>query len=448
MAEQESWTSRIGFIFAAVGSAVGLGNIWSFPFQTASNGGAAFIVVYLVAVFLIGFPAMLVEFVIGRRSERNPVDAFADLGYGGWTIAGALGAFTSFATLAFYSVVGGWVLIYIVGSATGAYFGDAAAYFGSVASGPTALAAHAVFMAITIGIVALGVTGGIERTTKVMVPSIFVLLIGLAIWVFTLPGAGAGYGYYLSPDFGELAANFATIVPAAVGQAFFTLSLGFSVMIIYSSYLGRDDSLPADGGAIVIINTLVAILAGLVVFPILFAIGGEVPEAGGSGTAFTALAGAFGQLPAGAIVGFVFFMVLLFAALSSAISLLEVPVSYVVQHYDYERSAVTVTMGVVIFLLGIPPAMGTGILGWYNDIVFQFLLPLVVLLLIVFVGWVAADLSADELSQGSSVGSSFTGAWLWWVRLVVPIAIVLTFLLGIQSLLIKGGVLASPVFLG
>jgi len=448
MAEQESWTSRIGFIFAAVGSAVGLGNIWSFPFQTASNGGAAFIVVYLVAVFLIGFPAMLVEFVIGRRSERNPVDAFADLGYGGWTIAGALGAFTSFATLAFYSVVGGWVLIYIVGSATGAYFGDAAAYFGSVASGPTALAAHAVFMAITIGIVALGVTGGIERTTKVMVPSIFVLLIGLAIWVFTLPGAGAGYGYYLSPDFGELAANFATIVPAAVGQAFFTLSLGFSVMIIYSSYLGRDDSLPADGGAIVIINTLVAILAGLVVFPILFAIGGEVPEAGGSGTAFTALAGAFGQLPAGAIVGFVFFMVLLFAALSSAISLLEVPVSYVVQHYDYERSTVAVTMGVVIFLLGIPPAMGTGILGWYNDIVFQFLLPLVVLLLIVFVGWVAADLSADELSQGSSVGSSFTGAWLWWVRLVVPIAIVLTFLLGIQSLLIKGGVLASPVFLG
>ena len=216
MAEQESWTSRIGFIFAAVGSAVGLGNIWSFPFQTASNGGAAFIVVYLVAVFLIGFPAMLVEFVIGRRSERNPVDAFADLGYGGWTIAGALGAFTSFATLAFYSVVGGWVLIYIVGSATGAYFGDAAAYFGSVASGPTALAAHAVFMAITIGIVALGVTGGIERTTKVMVPSIFVLLIGLAIWVFTLPGAGAGYSYYLSPDFGELAANFATIVPAAV----------------------------------------------------------------------------------------------------------------------------------------------------------------------------------------------------------------------------------------
>jgi NSS family neurotransmitter:Na+ symporter len=448
MAEQESWTSRIGFIFAAVGSAVGLGNIWSFPFQTASNGGAAFIVVYLVAVFLIGFPAMLVEFVIGRRSERNPVDAFADLGYGGWTIAGALGAFTSFATLAFYSVVGGWVLIYIVGSATGAYFGDAAAYFGSVASGPTALAAHAVFMAITIGIVALGVTGGIERTTKVMVPSIFVLLIGLAIWVFTLPGAGAGYGYYLSPDFGELAANFATIVPAAVGQAFFTLSLGFSVMIIYSSYLGRDDSLPADGGAIVIINTLVAILAGLVAFPILFAIGGEVPETGGSGTAFTALAGAFGQLPAGAIVGFVFFIVLLFAALSSAISLLEVPVSYVVQHYDYERSTVAVTMGVVIFLLGIPPAMGTGILGWYNDIVFQFLLPLVVLLLIVFVGWVAADLSADELSQGSSVGSSFTGAWLWWVRLVVPIAIVLTFLLGIQSLLIKGGVLASPVFLG
>jgi NSS family neurotransmitter:Na+ symporter len=138
----------------------------------------------------------------------------------------------------------------------------------------------------------------------------------------------------------------------------------------------------------------------------------------------------------------------LLAALSSAISLLEVPVGYVVQHYDYERSTIAVAMGVVVFLAGIPPAMGTGILGWYNDIVFEFLLPLVVLLLVIFVGWVAADLSADELAQGSSFGPSFTGAWLWWVRLVVPIAIVLTFLLGIQSLLLKAGVLAGPVFLG
>lgn len=401
-----------------------------------------------MAVFVIGFPAILVEFVIGRRTKRNPVDAFADLGFGSWAIAGALGAVTSFATLAFYSVIGGWVLSYIVGSVTGAYFGDAAAYFGSVASGPIAIAAHAVFMGITIAVVALGVTDGIERTTKVMVPAVIVLLVGLAAWAFTLPGAAAGYGYYLTPDFDELAANVASIVPAAVGQAFFTLSLGFSVMIIYSSYLGHDDSLPADGSAIVVINTLVAILAGLVVFPVLFAIGGDVPQEGGSGTAFTALASAFGQLPAGGIIGFVFFAVLLFAALSSAISLLEVPVGYVVQHYGYERSTIAIAMGVVVFLAGIPPAMGTGILGWYNAVVFQFLLPLVVLLLIVFVGWVAADQSFDELGRGSSLGTTFASAWLWWVRVVVPVGILLTFALGIQSLLVRAGVLASPIFLG
>ncbi|MFB6084985.1 MAG: sodium-dependent transporter [Halorientalis sp.] len=447
MAKRETWTSRVGFIFAAVGSAVGLGNIWSFPFQTASNGGAAFIVVYLLAVFLIGLPTMLVEFVIGRRTKTNPIDAFTDLGFGNWSIAGGLGVFTSFVTLAFYSVVGGWVLSYIVGSVTGAYFGDATAYFGSVSAGPIAVAAHAVFMALTIGIVALGITDGIERATKVMIPAVIVLLVGLGVWAATLSGAAAGYSYYLTPDFGELAANFATIVPAAVGQAFFTLSLGFSVMIAYSSYLGRDDSLPADGSAIVVINTLVAILAGFVVFPVLFAIGVE-PGSGGIGATFISLAGAFGQLPGGTIIGFVFFVVLLFAALSSSISLLEVTVGWIVENYDYDRAPVAVGIGTAIFLLGIPSAMGTNILGWYNAVVFNLLLPIVVLLFVVFAGWIAADQAFDELGQGSSLGSSFSTAWLWWIRIAIPIAVVLTLVLGIQDLLVRAGVLKNAVFLG
>jgi NSS family neurotransmitter:Na+ symporter len=434
MAQRETWTSRIGFIFAAVGSAVGLGNIWSFPFQTAANGGAAFLVVYLAAVFLIGFPTMMIEFVIGRRGEQNPVASFGKIGYKNWSFTGGLGLFASLITLSFYSVVGGWVLSYIVGSATGAYFGDAGAYFGSIASGPVAIGTHLAFMLITIGIVASGVTDGIERATKVMIPGVLILLVALAGWATTLDGAAEGYSYYLSPDFGVIASNFGSIVPPAMGQAFFTLSLGFGVMIAYSSYLGRDDSLPADGGAIVVVNTLIALLAGFVVFPIFFATGGAEGAGGGAGTAFVALAGAFGSLPAGGIIGFVFFAILLFAALSSSISLLEVPVSYVTENYDQKRSTTAVAMGGLIALVGVPATFGTSWLGFYNDVVFKLLLPISVLLLAVFVGWVADREAIDELGRGSSIGSTFTTAWLWWVRLVVPIAVIVTLYLGVKAL--------------
>ncbi|WP_135852809.1 sodium-dependent transporter [Halorussus salinus] len=434
MAERETWTSRIGFIFAAVGSAVGLGNIWSFPFQTAANGGAAFLVVYLLAVVLIGFPTMMVEFVIGRRGEQNPVAAFEKIGYGNWSFTGGLGVFSSLVTLSFYSVVGGWVLSYIVGSATGAYFGDAGTYFGSVASGPVAIGTHLVFMLITVGIVASGVTDGIERATKFMIPAILLLLVGLAAWATTLDGAAAGYEYYLSPDFGLIASNFGSIVPPAMGQAFFTLSLGFSVMIAYSSYLGRDDSLPADGGAIVVVNTMVALLAGFVVFPILFATGGAEGAGGGAGTAFVALAGAFGNIPAGGIIGFFFFVVLLFAALSSSISLLEVPVSYITENYGVGRRTTAIGMGGTIAAVGLPATFGTSWLGFYNDVVFNLLLPVSVFLLAIFVGWVADREAIDELGRGSSVGSSFTTTWLWWVRIVVPAVVLMTLYLGIETL--------------
>ena len=439
MAERETWTSRIGFIFAAVGSAVGLGNIWSFPFRTAQFGGAAFLVVYILAVALIGFPTMLIEFVIGRRGERNPIAAFQSLGHGRWSFVGGLGLFSSLVTLSFYSVVGGWVLSYIIGSATGAYFGDPGAYFGAVASGPDAIAAHAVFMGVTIAIVASGVTDGIERATTFMIPTILVLLVGLAAWATTLDGAAAGYSYYLSPSFETIANNFTSIVPPAMGQAFFTLSLGFSVMIAYSSYLGRDDSLPADGGAIVVVNTLVALLAGFVVFPILFATGGaEGTGSGGSGTAFTALAGAFGNIPGGQIVGqtigFVFFVVLLFAALSSSISLLEVPVSYVSENYGFSRSTTAVAAGVLIFLFGLPAALGTNWLTFYNDVVFNLLLPVSVLLLAVFVGWFGNAGAMDELGRGSALGRRFKMLWLWWVRTVVPAAVLVTLYLGVKAL--------------
>jgi NSS family neurotransmitter:Na+ symporter len=277
-----------------------------------------------------------------------------------------------------------------------------------------------------------------------MVPSIVVLLVGLGAWASTLDGAGAGYAYYLSPDVDTLVANIGSILPAAVGQAFFTLSLGMGAMITYASYLGEDDSLPADGATIVVLNTLVGLLAGFVVFPVLFSLGIQ-PGEGGLGAAFVTLAGAFARLPGGAALGTVFFLVLLLAALSSAISLLEVVTSFVVDNTDYPRRVVAVAVGTAIFLLGLPSAFGLSYLGWYNAIAYNFLLPLSVLLLLVFVGWVHHGRATAELRRGSGVGATFATAWLWFVRTVVPLGVVVTLLLGLQSLAVRAGLLAAPV---
>ena len=448
MSERETWTTRVGFILAAVGSAVGLGNIWQFPFRTGQNGGAAFVVVYLVAVFLIGFPAMLAEFVVGRNAERNPIDAFAELGHRQWAVVGAVASFVAFWILSFYSVVGGWVIRYIWGSFTGAYFGQAAGdYFVAIASGTDAIALHALFMLIVVGIVAFGIEDGIELSTKLMVPSIVLLLVGLGVWAATLDGAGAGYAYYLSPDVDAMLSNLGTIAPYAVGQAFFTLSLGMGAMVTYSSYLREDDDLPVDGGTIVVFNTLVGILAGFVVFPILFSQGISPGEAGGggAGAVFVVLAGAFSQIPLGRWLGVVFFLVLLLAAVSSAISLLEVVTAYVTEHFSVGRPATAVGLGVAIFLLGLPTAMSTTTLTWYNDIAYNFLLPLSVLLLAVFVGWVW-DGALPELTQGTRQGAGFGTAWLWFVRVVVPVAVLFTLVLGVVELYntaVEQGILAG-----
>ncbi len=433
MSERESWATRAGFILAAVGSAVGLGNIWQFPFQTGRNGGAAFLVVYLLAVGLIGFPAMLSEFVIGRRSGRNPIDAFRRLGNSSWAGVGILGTLTAFWILSFYSVVGGWVMRYIAGSVTGAYFSAPQEYFMAIAAGPSAIGFHALFMLLTVGVVALGINDGIEAATKIMVPSIVLILLGLGVWAATLPGAGAGYAYYLSPDLNTLLANLPQVAPAAMGQAFFTLSLGMGAMITYSSYLGADDSLPADGATIVVLNTLVGVMAGFVVFPILFSQGIE-PGSGGSGAVFITLASAFAELPFGKWLGLAFFVVLLLAALSSSISLLEVMVSYIVDHYEVDRMPASFGIGLGLFLLGVPTALSVSTLTFYNDLAYKLLLPLSVLGILLYVGWVNNDDAVDELRKGTSAESLFAVSWLWSVRTVVTFAVAVTLALGVFQL--------------
>ncbi|EJN59069.1 snf family na+-dependent transporter [Halogranum salarium B-1] len=442
MSERETWATRAGFILAAVGSAVGLGNIWQFPFKTAQFGGSSFLVVYLIAVLGIGLPAILAEFVIGRKANLNTIDAFEKLGYRNWRIVGVLGLATGFWILSYYSVVGGWVLRYIAGSLTGAYFGDPAAYFGQVSAGMDALVLHAVFMALVIGIVALGIEDGIEKATKLMVPSIVVILIALAVWAFTLPGAGEGYAYFLSPNFDALTANFTEIVPFAVGQAFFSLSLGMGAMITYASYIDGDESLFSDSLTIVVLNTFVGVLAGLVVLPLLFAQGID-PNTSGAGAVFVSVATAFAELPAGNILGFFFFVVVLVAALSSAISLLEVVVSWAVDNTSYSRPVIATGLGSVIFALGIPSAWDTAWLTWFDTLAYQLLLPLSVLGILVFVGWVYGRPALAELLKGSDAGEGLGLTWLWTARTVVIAGVVGTLILGFQTLFV-GGAIVPP----
>lgn len=236
---RETWRTRIGFILAAVGSAVGLGNIWRFPYLVSDNGGGAFLVVYLIAVLLLGVPAILVEFVIGRRENANVIDAYRHPDSRLWKGAGVFATITTTVILAYYCVVGGWVLRYIIGTISGAYFGDPSAYFNSISTGLGAIFFSAIFVAMMIIIVAAGIKRGIEVAVWIMVPGIIVLMIGLAVWASGVSGASGGYEFYLSWNPEEITGNLGSVVPAAVGQALFSLSLGHGIMITYASYLGR-----------------------------------------------------------------------------------------------------------------------------------------------------------------------------------------------------------------
>lgn len=425
MAEREAWTSRLGFILAAVGSAVGLGNIWRFPFATSANGGAAFVVLTLLATLAVGIPALLAEFVIGRRTNTDAIGAFRRLGRSRWRFVGAIGVFASFWTLSYYSVVGGWVMRYVLGSATGSALAAPETYFGSISVGLPSVASHAVFMVVTIVIVAFGIERGIELATKLMVPAIAIFLVGLAIFTATLPGVGEGYAFYLTPDVSTIIENAPTVFPAAFGQALFSLSVGFSVMITYASYLSEDDSLPTDGVTIAVTNYSIAVLAGLVVIPLLI-VQGIDPGEGGISATFVSIPTALAELPGGGllgqVVGVVFFFVLFIAALSSAISLLECVVAYLVDYYGFSRAPTAVGLGVVIFAFGIPSAWNTAWLAWFDAISVALLLPVTVLLVVLFVGWVLGRDAVDELRKGTSI-TGLAPTWLWVLRIVSLIVV-------------------------
>jgi neurotransmitter:Na+ symporter, NSS family len=438
---RESWTSRLGFILAAVGSAVGLGNVWRFPWMTAEYGGSAFLVVYLCIVLLVGVPGLLAEFVIGRRSKRNPAGALARLAPGtkSWGFVGLFGVVTALVLLSFYSVVGGWILRYFAASFTGSYFSQSGAYFETISFGWQAAAFHVGFLALTAAIVLGGIRGGIEAATKAMMPLIVVLLAVLAGWAISQPGAGEGLSFYLDFDPAPIEENPVGMLRAAAGQALFTLSLGVGTMITYASYLGEDNSLAFDGSVIAILNTGIGVLAGFVVFPLLFALQGgltNVTAGGEAGAIFIGVAGAFQQVPFGRAVAVAFFGAILFAALSSSISMLEIPVAYLVDEHDVSRRSATVGLAALVLITGSICAFDPRLFDFVAGTLMDLMLTAGLAGFLVFTGWIlGTDALAEYDSGAGGLARSLGAPWLWSVRTILPFFLLATLALNLYSLL-------------
>ncbi|UPM43451.1 sodium-dependent transporter [Halocatena salina] len=443
MVERETWISRAGFIFAAVGSAVGLGNIWRFPWLTAQNGGSAFLLVYLIIVLGVGVPGLLASFVIGRRSKRNPVGAFKSLGGGRvWTALGGLCVVTSIVLISFYTVVGGWILRYLLESFTGAYFTQPAAHFDSIAFGTQAFFYQVVFLLVTVVVVMAGVRKGIEATTKLMTPAIILLLGGLAVWAFYQPDTASGYEFYLAFDVQYLADNFIAVLGAAAGQALFTLSIGSGTMLTYASYLEEDRSLPADGSIIALLNLGVGVLAGLVVFPLLFSFVGE-PTGGGTGALFVSIAGAFATLPGGRLIGGLFFFTILLAALSSSISMLEIPVAYLVDEFDYDRPQATGGLFALVLGAGAINAFDSNVFEIVAGPIVNQLLTLGLIGFMLYTAWILGDEAVEEFTKGGGTIARTVGVpWRYTVGTILPLFLLFSFYTNVISLL---GISLPPV---
>ena len=424
-----TWSSGFGFVVAAAGSAIGLGNIWKFPYITGRNGGGAFILIYIGCVAFIGVPILLAEFLIGRRTQRNPVGAFTALRPGTpWSLVGWLGVASGFLILSYYGVVAGWVLDYVFLSLRNSFAGlppdRIYALFSDLeGSLPRQILWQGVFMALTIGIVAGGVQSGIERGNAIMMPLLALFMAGLLVYAATTPGAGAGYDFLLTLRWDQVTPR---AFLDAMGQAFFSLSLGMGAMITYGSYLERDVNLFRSAWYVALSDTAIALFAGLVIFPLVFAFGLE--PAAGPGLLFRTLPVAFAQLPAGWLIAAVFFLLVTFAALSSAISLLEVVVAYFVDERGWTRRRAAVGLGLVIFVLGIPSAMGENVLAFMDSLASNYMLPLGGLATAVFAGWVLTRHERrDEVSHPALWRYLFHG-WSFLLRYVSPVAVAVVFL--------------------
>lgn len=429
----------MGFILAAAGSAIGLGNIWRFPYTAGENGGGAFVLIYLFFVFAIGVPVVLSELAIGRKTDRNPVGAFAALAPGTrWHWLGGLGILTGFVILSFYAVIAGWTLSYLWGAVTGALEGvttaeQSGAVFGALIGNPGLMVFLAfIFLVLTGLIVRGGISGGIEKATTILMPILLVMLVGMAIRSVTLPGGTEGLSYLFSADFSKITVG---VVAAALGQALFSLSLGMGAMITYGSYFPERENMHQAGIIVAVFDTSIALLAGLIIFPALFS-AGVAPEAG-PGLVFVVLPTVFAQIPAGQIFAIAFYALLAIAALTSTISLLEVVVSYFVDEKGWNRTKAVTILGAACFALAVPsalsqtqgsffsslPGLGIDFLSLQNIIWGNYSLSIGALMVCVFAGWkwgVPAAIASLESSGHRLPGASAYG---FLVKFVCPVAV-------------------------
>ena len=398
---RELWGTRWGFVLAAVGSAVGLGNMWRFSYVAAEGGGAAFVLLYVVMVVLIGIPLMLCELTIGRRTHLSPIGALRSLGGKAWVPLGGLFVLTGFLILSYYSVIAGWTVRYALEGLTTGFPSDPGAHFEAISTGGSAIGFHLLFMVLTIGIVMVGVQKGIERAAIVLMPTLFLIVVALALWALTLEGASEGYAFYLRPDLGELLDG--TVLRQAAAQAFFSLSLGMGAMLTFASYLSRDTDLNSEAVTISFADFLVAFTAGLVVFPVIFALGlqDQVSEST-VGALFISLPGAFGAMGSiGRVVGVLFFLALVVGALTSAISLLEVVASSIIDELGMTRRRAAIVMGVLIAGFGILSATSLDVLGLVDQVAGDLFLVIGAFFMAIFVGWVMKDTAGEELARGA-----------------------------------------------
>lgn len=441
-----SWGSRLGFIFSVAGSAVGLANIWRFPYIVGNNGGAAFIAVYLLCLLLIGIPVFMAELLIGRKTQTSPSGAFRELGgkpY--WSWVGKMTILTGFIVSSFYSAVAGWVLGYLVEAIMGRVTSfeathQAAAHYDSLMENPWwGVSFHFLFLFLCVGVLYMGVRNGIERWNKVLMPLLFITLIALAVKGLTMSGAGDGLAFLLTPNWSLLTP---TAILIALGQSFFTLSLGQGTMVTYGSYFSPKENLITSCIPVILMDTVVSILAAIAVFTIVFSVGIEPDQ--GPGLIFHTLPLVFSQIPGGYLIAILFFMLVVIAALTSEISAMEPTIAWLIDEKGWQRHRAVIACGIGAFLLGVPSALsfsllrdftlfGATFLGFVDFLCSSILIPIGGFFAVILAGWVwGYKNSINQLKQGAEETFKrcpWLSGYFWFcLRYSAPVLMIFVFL--------------------
>lgn len=442
---RDQFKSRLGFIMAAAGSAVGLGSIWRFPYVVGENGGGAYMIIYMLALIIIGIPIMVAEFVIGRNSGKNAVDAYAHYS-NKYKIVGIFSMLAPSIILSFYCVVGGWSIMYLYLTVTGKLSRltpEGYATMFDASSGDMLLSGFffLLFGVLTVLVVCKGISQGIEKVCSILMPALFIIMVALSILGAVQPGGFEGIKWYLTPDFSKV--DGGTFVDA-VGQVFFTMSLGMGIMVTYASYLRKDEDMPKAATITIVFDTLVSVLAGFAIFPAVFAFG--LAPSSGPGLVFITLPNVFAQLPFGTAAAIGFYLLLIFAALPSAISLLEVPVSYVIEKYHISRVKAAIGVGSLIMIIGIPTLLSFGpwsdikVFGYnffdlYDYATSNIALPLIGLAGSLILGFTwSKKVVMNEVTNNGKIKFALKNVWYYSVKYLSPVLLIIVFLTSIGML--------------